>query len=67
MAQERRSPEPPTEETREPQKASQEPLCAACGAILQASRCKLRCRCGFFEDCGDVMLPQILKKGDETS
>jgi len=61
MAQERRSPEPPTEETLEPQKASQGPVCSACGREMEPRRCKLVCRCGFFEDCGDVMLPTYAK------
>ncbi len=44
-----------------PEKKSQpEPLCAACGAPMEAVRCKLLCSrpgCPYFESCSDLLPP----------
>lgn len=46
-------------------KASHEPLCPACGAVMRANRCKLACsRCHYFESCSDLLPPiEKVEKG----
>ena len=32
-------------------------FCANCGRELEERGCKVRCRCGYFEDCSDPSAP----------
>lgn len=66
MPQERRSTLPPHEEASVGREASQGPVCSACGASMEPRRCKLVCRCGYMEDCGDVMLPSYEKTCEKS-